>query len=61
ALMQLPRLTEWASYHGPNSLKMIEVIKSHTEGLISGTKTAEQTMPELIRDVNALAPPCIAK
>ena len=61
ALMQLPRLTEWASYPGPNSLKMIEVIKSHTEGLISGTKTAEQTMPELIRDVKALAPPCNAK
>jgi multiple sugar transport system substrate-binding protein len=61
AIQQLPLLTEWASYPGANSLKMIEVIKSHTEGLISGAKTAEQTMPALIRDVKALSPSCNAK
>jgi len=58
ALKQLPLLTEWASYPGENSLKMIEVIKGYTEGLINGSKTAEQTMPALVKDVKALLPPC---
>jgi multiple sugar transport system substrate-binding protein len=56
ALKQLPLLTEWVSYPGSNSLKMIEVIKGYTEGLINGSKSAEQTMPTLVRDVKALLP-----
>ncbi|HYG85062.1 MAG TPA: extracellular solute-binding protein [Azospirillum sp.] len=58
ALKQLPLLTEWVSYPGSNSLKMIEVIKGYTEGLINGSKTAEQTMPALVKDVRALLPQC---
>ena len=60
-LKQLPLLTEWVSYPGSNSLKIIEVIKSYTEGLIAGTRTAEQTMPVLVKDVRALLPKCSAK
>ncbi|MCL1915090.1 MAG: ABC transporter substrate-binding protein [Desulfovibrionaceae bacterium] len=55
-LEQLPILTQWVSYPGDNSLKLIEVIKGHTESLITGAKTAEQTMPVLVRDVRALLP-----
>ena len=58
ALKQLPLLTEWASYPGNNSLKMIEVIKGYTEGLINGSRAAEQTMPALAKDVKALLPEC---
>jgi len=61
ALKQLPLLTEWVSYPGSNSLKMIEVVKGYTEGLINGTKTAEQTMPPLVRDLTALLPQCGSK
>ena len=61
ALKQLPLLTMWVSYPGNNSLKMIEVIKGYTEGLIDGSKTAGQTMPLLVRDVRALLPQCSAK
>lgn len=58
SIQQLPVLTEWASFPGDNSLKIIEVIKSHTESLVTGKRTAEQVMPDLVRDVNALLPKC---
>jgi multiple sugar transport system substrate-binding protein len=53
---QLPILTEWASFPGDNLLKIIEVIKSHTEGLVTGRRTAEETMPAPVKDVTALMP-----
>jgi multiple sugar transport system substrate-binding protein len=58
SVQQLPVLTEWASFPGDNSLKVIEVIKDHTESLVTGKRTAEQVMPDLVRDVSALLPKC---
>lgn len=58
SIQQLPVLTEWASFPGDNSLKIIEVIKNHTESLVTGKRAAEQTMPALIRDVTTLLPKC---
>jgi multiple sugar transport system substrate-binding protein len=58
SIQQLPLLTDWASFPGDNSLKVIEVIKNHTESLVTGKRTAEQVMPDLVRDVNALLPKC---
>lgn len=58
SIQQLPRLTEWASFPGDNSLKIIEVIKNHTETLVTGKRAADQVMPDLVRDVNALLPKC---
>ena len=55
---QLPVLTEWAAFPGENSLKIIEVVKSHTEALVTGRRKAEDVMPELSRDVRALLPTC---
>ena len=55
---QLAVLTEWASFPGENSLKLIEVIKSHTEALVTGHATAEQTMPSLVSEVRKLLPAC---
>ncbi|MCP4562788.1 MAG: ABC transporter substrate-binding protein [Bosea sp.] len=55
---QLPVLTEWVSFPGENSLKVIEVIKAHTEALVTGRATAEQTMPALVADVPKLLPAC---
>jgi multiple sugar transport system substrate-binding protein len=58
SIAQLPQLTEWASFPGDNSLKIIEVIKTNTEALMTGRRTAEETMPILVKEVLALKPPC---
>jgi len=58
---QLPILTEWASFPGDNSLKIIEVIKTNTEYLITRRQTAEETMPILVKEVVALLPPCASQ
>lgn len=55
---QLPVLTDWVSFPGENSLKVIEVIKSHTEALVTGRATAAETMPALVTDVRKLLPAC---
>ncbi|UWU80544.1 hypothetical protein N2603_19380 [Bradyrhizobium huanghuaihaiense] len=39
-------------------LKIIEVIKNHTESLVTGKHPAEEVMPNLVRDVNGLMPKC---
>lgn len=49
---------EWASFPGDNSLKIIEVIKHHIESLVTGKRTAEQVMPELVGAVSNLLPKC---
>ena len=58
SIQQLPLLTEWASFPGDNSLKIIEVIKHHIESLVTGKRTAEQVMPELVGAVSKLLPKC---
>jgi multiple sugar transport system substrate-binding protein len=58
SIAQLPVLTEWVSFPGDNSLKVIEVIKNHTEALVTGRATAEQTMPALVSDARKLLPAC---
>ncbi|MGU3496733.1 ABC transporter substrate-binding protein [Xanthobacteraceae bacterium A53D] len=58
SIKQLPVLTEWVSFPGDNSLKVIEVIKGYTESLVTGRRTAEEVMPDLVRDVTALLPKC---
>ncbi|MBO4220981.1 ABC transporter substrate-binding protein [Bradyrhizobium neotropicale] len=58
SIQQLPVLTDWASFPGGNSLKIIEVIKNHTESLVTGKRSAAEVMPSLVQDVNGLMPKC---
>lgn len=58
SIAQLPVLTEWAAFPGENSLKIIEVVKSHAEALVTGRRKAEEVMPDLSKDVRALLPTC---
>ena len=58
SIAQLPVLTEWAAFPGENSLKIIEVVKSHTEALVTGRRKAEDVMPDLSKDIRALLPTC---
>ena len=44
-----------------NSLKIIEVIKTNTENLITRRQTAEETMPSLAKEVVTLLPPCASQ
>jgi len=61
SIAQLPVLTEWTAFPGENSLKVIEVVKSHTEALVTGRRKAEDVMPDLSKDVRALLPACKSK
>lgn len=56
SIQQIPVLTEWAAYPGNNALKIIEVIKDHTEKLVTRRESAAQAMPALVKEVNALLP-----
>jgi multiple sugar transport system substrate-binding protein len=58
SISQLPLLTEWVSFPGDNSLKIIEVIKAHTEGLVTVRRTADEAMPAMVKEVGALMPAC---
>jgi multiple sugar transport system substrate-binding protein len=58
SIRQLPLLTDWVSFPGSNSLKIIEVIKNHTESLVTGKRSAGEVMPSLVQDVNSLMPKC---
>jgi multiple sugar transport system substrate-binding protein len=58
SIQQLPVLTDWASFPGGNALKIIEVIKNHTESLVTGKRSAQEVMPSLVRDVTGLMPKC---
>jgi multiple sugar transport system substrate-binding protein len=54
SIQQLPVLTRWYAFPGPNSLKIIDVIKGHLESVVSGKSTAANTMPLLVKDVQGL-------
>jgi multiple sugar transport system substrate-binding protein len=54
SIRQMPALTGWYAFPGPNSLKIIDVIKGHLESIVSGKSTAATTMPLLVKDVQDL-------
>jgi multiple sugar transport system substrate-binding protein len=58
SVQQLPVLTEWTSFPGDKSLKIIEVIKNHTESLVTGKRTADEVMPDLVQDISTMLPKC---
>jgi len=54
SIVQLPILTGWYAFPGSNSVKIIDVIKRHTEAVVTGKKTAADTMPAMAADVRKL-------
>lgn len=54
SIAQIPILTRWYAFPGPNAVKIIDVIKRHTEAVVVGKKTADETMPALAADVRKL-------
>jgi multiple sugar transport system substrate-binding protein len=54
SIRQIPVLTGWYAFPGPNALKIIDVIRGHLESVVTGKRTAAETMPLMVRDVQAL-------
>ena len=54
SIAQVPLLTSWYAFPGPNAVKIIDVIKRHTEAVVTGKKTAAETMPAMTADVRRL-------
>lgn len=51
SIAQVPMLTGWYAFPGPNGVKIIDVIKRHTEAVVTGRKSAAETMPAMASDV----------
>lgn len=54
SIAQVPILTGWYAFPGPNGVKIIDVIKRHTEAVVTGKKSAAETMPVMAGDVRKL-------
>jgi multiple sugar transport system substrate-binding protein len=54
SIAQIPILTGWYAFPGPNGVKIIDVIKRHTEAVVTGKKSAAETMPVMASDVRKL-------
>lgn len=51
---QIPAMTGWYAFPGPNAVKIIDVIKDHLEAVVTGRKTAQNTLPAMASDVQRL-------
>lgn len=56
AVDQIPLVREWYAYPGPNAIKIDDVIGQHLEAVVGKTKTPEEALVSLTKEVNALLP-----
>ncbi len=54
SIAQVPVLTGWYAFPGPNSLKIIDTIKGHLESVVTGKASAAAEMPRMTSDVQKL-------
>lgn len=54
SIAQVPLLTGWYAFPGPNPVKIIDTIRAHLESVVTGKATAAQTMPRMVSDVEKL-------
>jgi multiple sugar transport system substrate-binding protein len=54
SIAQVPMLTGWYAFPGPNSLRIIDIIRGHLESVVTGKTTAAKTMPRMASDVQRL-------
>jgi multiple sugar transport system substrate-binding protein len=54
SIAQLPIMTGWYAFPGPNAVKIIDVIKRHSEAVVTGRKSAAETLPAMTADVRKL-------
>jgi multiple sugar transport system substrate-binding protein len=53
---QLPRVTEFFSFPGSNSIKISDVIRDHLREVVTLQRSPQQAMPNIVRDVQKLLP-----
>lgn len=53
---QLPVMTGWYNWGGPNSVKIVDVIQNYINDVVAGRRTADATMPLMVADVQKLLP-----
>jgi multiple sugar transport system substrate-binding protein len=56
AVDQIPLVREWFAYPGPNAIKIDDVIGQNLEAVVGKTKTPEEALVSLTKDINALLP-----
>lgn len=58
AVEQLPYLTSWYAFPGPNGLKITDTVKDHLQSVMDGTRVdqADAVLAEMAADVQALIP-----
>jgi multiple sugar transport system substrate-binding protein len=54
SIAQVPLLTGWYAFPGPNAVKIIDTIRDHLESVVTGKTTAAATMPKMTADVRRL-------
>jgi multiple sugar transport system substrate-binding protein len=54
SIAQVPLLTGWYAFPGPNAVKIIDTIRDHLESVVTGKTTAAVTMPQMTADVRRL-------
>jgi multiple sugar transport system substrate-binding protein len=54
SIAQVPILTGWYAFPGPNAVKIIDVIKQRTESVVTGRNTASEAMPAMATEVRKL-------
>ena len=53
---QLSVMTQWHSWAGQNSVKIVDVIQNYLNDIIGARRTAAATMPLMVNDVQGLLP-----
>jgi multiple sugar transport system substrate-binding protein len=56
SLGQLPRMSRFYSFPGPNSMKIPNVIRDHLQSVVTLKRRPDDVMPDMVRDVQALLP-----
>jgi multiple sugar transport system substrate-binding protein len=53
---QLPLMTGWYAFPGPNAVRIIDAVRNHMESVVMGSRTARAVLPDMANDVQRLLP-----
>ncbi len=57
SIKQIPQLTRWYAFPGPNSIRIYDGIKQHVQEVITGRVAPDIALAEMIQETQALMPP----
>jgi multiple sugar transport system substrate-binding protein len=53
---QLPLMTGWYAFPGPNAVRIIDAVRNHMESVVMGSRAARAVLPDMANDVQRLLP-----